>query len=89
MNSTAKLFDELVASTPPDVRQRVDWSFSIADKLSGILKRRGLTQQEFARMMGCSQAEVSRWCGGVHNFTLSTLAKISTTLGEPIISVVE
>lgn len=89
MNSTAKLFDELVAATPPDVRQRVDWSFSIADKISGALKRRGLTQKEFAEMMGCSQAEVSRWCGGVHNFTLSTLAKISTTLGEPIISIVE
>lgn len=89
MSSTAKLFDELVAATPPDVRQRVDWSFSIADKISGILKRRGLTQQEFADMMGCSQAEVSRWCGGVHNFTLSTLAKISTTLGEPMIMVAE
>ena len=89
MNSTAKLFDELVAATPPDVKQRMDWSFSIADKISGALKRRGMTQQEFADLMGCSQAEVSRWCGGVHNFTLSTLAKISTTLGEPIISIEE
>ena len=87
MNSTAKLFNELVATTPPEVKQRVDWSFSIADKIDSILKQKGMSQKTFAKEMGCSEAEVSRWCAGTHNFTLSTLAKISTALGIPIISV--
>lgn len=38
-------------------------------------------------MVATSEAAVSYWIGGGHNFTLSTLAKISTGLGEPIISV--
>jgi hypothetical protein len=29
----------------------------------------------------------SRWCGGTHNFTLATLAKISSALGESIITI--
>ncbi len=89
MNSTANLFNELVAATPPDIKQRVDWSFGIADKIDSILKEKGMTQKAFAKEMGCSEAEVSRWCAGTHNFTLSTLAKISSTLGTPIIKVAQ
>ncbi len=29
----------------------------------------------------------SRWCGGTHNFTLATSAKISSALGESIITI--
>ena len=87
MSRTSELFNECVAATPKDIQQRVDWSFRIADKIDGILKERGLTQKEFARQIGRSEAEVCRWVGGTHNFTLSTLAKISTVLGVPLITV--
>lgn len=87
MNRTAELFNECVAATPDDIKQRVEWSFEIADKIDGILKQRGMTQKEFARKVGRSEAEVCRWVGGTHNFTLATLAKISAVLDVPIISV--
>ena len=78
---------ECVAATPKDIKQRVEWSFEIADKIDGILKERGMTQKEFARQVGRSEAEVCRWVGGTHNFTLATLAKISEALGVPMIRV--
>ncbi|MBQ9418521.1 MAG: helix-turn-helix transcriptional regulator [Bacteroidales bacterium] len=87
MSKTSDLFNEMIASTPQDIKQRVDWSFEIADKIDGILKERGMTQKEFAKQIGRSEAEVCRWVGGTHNFTLAILAKISTTLGVPLISV--
>ena len=34
-----------------------------------------------------TEAEVSRWLGGTHNFTLKTLALISVALGEDVITV--
>ncbi len=83
----AELFDQIVAETPPELKKRLDLSFAIADKLDAILKQRGLTQKEFARMIGRSQAEVSRWLSGTHNFTLATLAKISVTLGCSVVTV--
>ena len=87
MSKTSELFNECLAATPQDVKQRIDWSFQIADKIDNVLKERGITQKEFAKQIGRSEAEVCRWVGGTHNFTLATLAKISSALGVPLIHV--
>ena len=84
---TTTMFREAVAQIPNDVRIEVDLSFAIADKIDAILKQKGMTQKEFARKMGKTETEVSRWVGGTHNFTLRTIAKISDVLGEQILTV--
>ena len=84
---TTTMFREAVAQIPNDVRIEVALSFAIADKIDAILKQKGMTQKEFARKMGKTEAEVSRWVGGTHNFTLRTIAKISDVLGEQILTV--
>ncbi len=43
--------------------------------------------RQHAQRLGTSAAAVSRWLGGGHNFTLSTLARISVVLDVPLISV--
>ena len=83
----AKHFREAVASTPQDLRQQMEWSFHIADEIDDALRAKGMTQKELALALGTSPAAVTRWLGGGHNFTLSTLAKISSVLGTPLISV--
>ena len=85
--TAAKLFDQIVAETPPELKKQLDMSFAIADKLDATLKEKGMNQKEFARMIGHTQAEVSRWLSGTHNFTLATLAKISVALGIDVLSV--
>ena len=85
--TAAKLFDQIVAETPPELKKQLDMSFAIADKLDATLKERGLTQKEFAHMIGHTQAEVSRWLSGTHNFTLATLAKISVALDVNLFTV--
>ena len=59
----------------------------IGERIRTMRESRGMTQKDFAKLVGTSEAAVSSWVGGGHNFTLSTLAKISAALGEPIISV--
>ena len=81
------LFQQVLDETPKEIRQQVEWSYDIADKLDAKLHQLGVSQKEFARRVGTSEAAVSKWLGGGHNFTLSTLAKISSVLGEPIISI--
>ena len=85
--TAAKLFDQIVAETPPELKKQLDMSFAIADKLDAPLKELGLTQKEFAHMIGHTQAEVSRWLSGTHNFTLATLAKISVALDVNLFTV--
>lgn len=62
-------------------------SFQIADRIDALLKQKGISQKELAKLTQTSEAAVSRWLSGTHNFTLSTLAKISAVLGEKIIVV--
>lgn len=86
MNAT-NVYKEALASIPKDVSLQVEWSFSISDKIDARLKELGMSQKDFARSMGKTEAEVSRWLGGTHNFTLKTLAKISSVLGEDMIHI--
>lgn len=82
-----KFFIDALNRIPDDIEKQVEWSMLVSDKIAGILERRNLTQKDFAKSIGRSEAEVSRWLGGTHNFTLSTLAKISSCLGEDVIRV--
>ena len=85
--NTNDLFRSELEKVENDVKIEVDLSFQIADKISSILKSKGMSQKEFAEKMQKSEAEVSRWVGGTHNFTIRTIAKISDVLGEQIIQV--
>ena len=86
---TSNLFKQEVAKVPIDVKLELDLSFAIADKIDAILKRKGMSQKEFAKRMNKTEAEVSRWLSGTHNFTLKTLAKITFVLDENIIVISE
>lgn len=81
------LYLDAVRNIPEDVRRETALKFSVSDKIASILKSRKMTQKELARIMGKSEAEVSVWLSGQHNFTLKTLAKLSLALGTDIISV--
>jgi len=52
----------------------------IATTIQRQRKAKGYTQKELASKLGVSQAIVSRWENGEENFTIATLAKISTAL---------
>ena len=84
---TSKIYLEAVKNIPPEVCKETDYSFGISDKLAQILTERSMTQKQFAKMMKKSEAEVSVWLSGQHNFTLRTLAKIAVVLDEDLISI--
>jgi len=73
----------------PSVRQEMDWSAAIIDRIDALLQKRGLTQRELAKIIGCNETQITRWTRGFPNFTLSSLAKLSEALGEPLITVVQ
>lgn len=87
MNTTLAIFNEAVAKVPDDLRKEISWSFAISDKIAEILEEQGMTQKMFAKKMGKSETEISRWLSGTHNFTLRTLSKISAVLGADIIKI--
>lgn len=87
MKTTGALFDECLAQVQNDVRMEVEMSFALADKIDAVLKEKNISQKELAKLMGKTEAEVSRWLGGTHNFTLRTIAKISNALGCNLVTI--
>lgn len=87
MKSTAILFDECLSKVPNDVKLELDMSFALADKIDMILREKNISQKQLAKKMGKTEAEVSRWLGGTHNFTLRTIAKISDALGVKLLTI--
>src|SRR5688572_18254720 len=59
-------------------------AFAIVEQIDIVLRKKGMNQKQFADLMGKSEAEISKWMSGMHNFTQLTLAKIRVKLGEPI-----
>ena len=84
---TNRLMDEIRASITPEMKLRMEMSVSIANRIYDLLEEKHLSQKDFARMMGKTETEVSRWLSGTHNLTMSTLCKISVALGEDIVKV--
>jgi transcriptional regulator with XRE-family HTH domain len=72
----------------PLVRQNVELSFQIVDRIHEILESRGLKQKDLAMMLGKKEAEISKWMRGTHNFTIDTLVSIEKALDAPILQVV-
>ncbi|MCF1715236.1 helix-turn-helix transcriptional regulator [Flavihumibacter sp. RY-1] len=77
--------NESVTQLSDEDKLFVDKSMEIAHFISVLLETKNLKQKDLAVLMGKSEAEISKLLGGMHNFTLRTIAKIEAALGEKVI----
>lgn len=84
---TNALFRSELAKIPEKDRNRYELMYSVSERISVILKKKGMTQKDLALQMGKKEQEISKWMCGFHNFTLATIADISCVLGENIIKI--
>ncbi len=78
-----KLFDEI----PAEERAATRLSFEVSNKIYDLMIEKGLSKKQFAIALGRRPSEVSKWLSGEHNFTIATLAMLSTFFGKPIVVV--
>ncbi|MBR6169342.1 MAG: helix-turn-helix transcriptional regulator [Bacteroidaceae bacterium] len=78
---------EAIKNIPLEIQKETAFTFAVSDKIHQLLIDQGLTQKELAKKMGKTEAEISVWLSGQHNFTLRTLAKISSVLGCDLIQI--
>lgn len=77
---SSPLIKELKSRIPQNMKQSIERRMSLAARMDDVLQVRGLTNQEFAFMMGKKPSEISRWLSGTHNFTTETLWDIERVL---------
>ena len=85
---TNRIMDEIRGTISPEMKMQTAMSVAIANRIYDILERKKMSQKDFAKLIGKTETEVSRWLYGIHNLTLATICKISVALNEIIVKVV-
>lgn len=85
MKSMQDEFMQLVDSIPATQKEEARLSFDIADRITQLMQERGLSKKQFADALGRRPSEVTKWLSGQHNFTLRTIAMLSSFFGKAII----
>ena len=67
------LFEARKRTVSNEAKEFVDLSFKIVDRIYDILQEKGMSQKDLAEKLGKSEAEISKWMRGTHNFTISTI----------------
>ena len=86
---TNRIMDDIRSNISPEMKLQMELSVAIANRIYEILEARGMSQKDFAKLMGKTETEVSRWLSGTHNLTMATICKISAALGEDVIKVAD
>lgn len=89
LTKTNSIMDDIRGTISSEMKKQMELSVAIANRVYDILQSKGMSQKDFARLMGKSETEVSRWLSGTHNLTLATLSKISVALETDIVCVAE
>ncbi len=87
MNDIRNKHREMVGQVSPEIKEEINLSFAISNKIDVLMQERGLSKKQFADQIGKRPSEITRWLSGQHNFTVSTLAMLSAFFGKSIISV--
>lgn len=87
MKTAFEEYNQIVASIPMEIHKEVEMEMAVSNRIYELMTQRGLSKAEFARAVGKRPCEITKWLSGQHNFTLATLAMLSTFFGKPIISV--
>jgi len=86
---TNRIMDEIRSTISPEMKLQMELSVAIANRIYDILEEKGMSQKDFARLMGKTETEVSRWLSGTHNLTMATICKISAALNADVVKVAD
>ncbi len=87
MKTAFEEYNQIVASIPPEVHREVEMQMAVSNRIYDLMTARGLSKAEFARAIGKRPCEITKWLSGQHNFTLKTLALLSSFFGVRFIQV--
>ena len=87
MKTAFEEYNQIIASIPPQIHKEVEMQIAVSNRIYDLMTAQGLSKAEFARAIGKRPCEVTKWLSGQHNFTLKTIALISSFFGVPLIQI--
>jgi len=83
----SKIFKDAIDSLSPCTLEYGAIIFDIIDRINTLLKAKGMTEEDLAKLLGESEPASNIWACGDYDLTFRYIAKITVALGEPIIQV--
>jgi transcriptional regulator with XRE-family HTH domain len=81
-----KNINDLDFEIPKEIENYTAHSTEIAIMISNYIRSvKGMNKKTFAKLVGKTASDVTRWVSGNHNFTIITLSLIEARTGIPII----
>ena len=87
MKTAFEQYNQIEASIPEEIHKEVEMQIAVSNRIFDLMTQKGLSKTEFARAIGKRPCEVTKWLSGQHNFTLKTLALLSTFFGVPVVRI--
>ena len=87
MKTTKMSFDDMLAQVPEGIKAEINLQFDVSQRVYELMQARGLNKRQLAEQLDRRPSEITKWLSGQHNFTLKTIAMLSSFFGQPIISV--
>ena len=87
MKTAYDKYEAMVRAISPHIKAEGDLEFAVSTRIYDLMTQKGLSKAEFAKAIGKRPCEITKWLSGQHNFTLSTLAMLSSFFDQPIITV--
>ncbi len=81
MRKRSETLQNILANMDEVSLRKTENRMAMAANIADCLATRGLTQVQFARIMGRPTSEISEWLSGTRNFTINTLSEIECALG--------
>ena len=61
MKNISNSYEKMVSQVPPEIKEEIDLSFAISNKIDALMQERGLSKKQFADQLGKRPSEITRW----------------------------
>lgn len=75
------VLDELLKDITPEELEKTEKRMQLAARIDDAIKAKGWKKKDFAKALGKTPSEITKWLSGTHNFTTDTLFDIERVLG--------
>ena len=60
MKDIRNRYREMVRQVPPEIKEEINLSFAISNKINALMQERGLSKKQFADQIGKRPSEITR-----------------------------
>ncbi|MFN8429668.1 MAG: helix-turn-helix transcriptional regulator [Spirosomataceae bacterium] len=83
----SKIAERILNNVPEETKIFTRWYGDLLVLIDQIMQEKGIKQKDLAEKMDKRPSEISKWLKGGHNFTLKSLAKLQSELGEELLNI--